>query len=361
LAIKSFFEQDNIINPDFHPPISILKPLYGIEDNIYQNLESFIQQSYPEYQIIFCVKNADDPVIKIVEKLINNFPKHDLKLVINDQLIGFNYKVSNLANGLPFCQYDLILIADSDIQVKSDYLSTIVQPFENNQVAVVTCLYQSPPVNSWVSILESLTLNCTFIPSVLTANQLEGISFAFGSTILIRKDILIKLGGFKVIANSLADDFLLGNLTKKLGYQVILAPYFVNHCQAKESYQDYLARKIRWNSCIKVSRFWSYLGMIFTQGTTNCLFLILLSIFLHKLITLSLILALISITLRLIIAYLISVKYLQNQLSKNHLSLILIADIVDYIIWFLGLFNNQVKWKGETFIINQDNQLRLKL
>jgi len=269
--------------------------------------------------------------------------------------------VSNLANGLSFCKYDYILIADSDIHVKADYLSNIIQPMLNKKVGVVTCLYQSEINNdNLVSIMENLNLTCSFIPSVLTANQLEGMNFAFGSTIVIRKNVLLEIGGFESIANSLGDDFLLGNLPSKLGYQVILANYFVKHDIDKENYHQYFSRKIRWNRSIRLSRFWSYLGLIFTQGFITSFTLIIISFFMNKWFIFTLFMSLTTIFLRLVMAYIVSIYYLKNKTAKEKLGLIFINDIVDFILWLFGLWGNEIQWRGKKFLVNKKDQLTLK-
>lgn len=348
-----FFSLDNKINNNFHPAISILKPVWGLDDNLEKNLESFINQNYPQYQIIFCVRNHNDLAIPLVNKLIAKYPDRDLKLVVNDRIIGHNYKVSNLHNGLPYCDYDLILIADSDIEVTTDYLKTIVQPLQEEKVGVITCLYQSFGDNL-VGIIDAMGIGCNFIPNVLIARQLEDIKFAFGSTILIRKKVLEKIGNFEKIANSLADDFLLGNLPTTLGYKTILSPYIVNHSIARENFKDYLARHIRWFRCIRVQRFRGYLGMIFTYGITNSLIFCLLS----KFSFFSCIILLITLLLKLIISYQLSFHYLKNDTMKQYLGLIYIVEILNCYIWIIALFGNKIKWGENTFILTKNGELK---
>lgn len=353
-SCHGFFSLKNKIDNDFSPPISILKPLWGLETNLEQNLTSFINQNYPHYQIIFCVRDKDDPVIILVEKLIVQYFSRDLKLIVNDRVIGYNYKVSNLANGFQYCDHDLILIADSDIRVKEDYLTTIVQPLQNNKVGVVTCLYQSFADN-YIGIIESLGVACNFIPNVLIARQLEGINFAFGSSILIRKKVLEEIGNFERIANSLADDFLLGNLPTKLGYQTVLVNYVVNHQIEKESFNNYLQRQIRWFRCIKIERFKGYLGMIFTFGIVNSVLFSIVNYFNF----LSLLLLLITFLLKLILSYNLGFKYLKNITIKNNLGLIFMVDFLQFYIWLIALFGNKIKWKNSHFTLNKKGELTL--
>ncbi|HEY9701332.1 MAG TPA: glycosyltransferase, partial [Allocoleopsis sp.] len=153
-AAYQFFSEKTTIATDFHPPVTILKPLCGLDFDTYQNLLSCCEQDYPQYQIIFSVKDSHDPSIKIVEKLINQFPDLDIELVISDRIIGANLKVSNLNNALTKAKYDILIIADSDIRVNQDYLKTIIQPLKQENVGVVTCLYRSVG-DDWISSMES--------------------------------------------------------------------------------------------------------------------------------------------------------------------------------------------------------------
>ncbi|MDP8964124.1 MAG: glycosyltransferase, partial [Cyanobacteriota bacterium] len=216
---------------DFQPPVTILKPICGLDRDAYENLASFCQQDYPDYQIIFAVLESEDPAIELVHKIIHYFPNLDIQLVVGDTCpelsqctIGTNRKVINLTNAAPLAKHDILLIADSDIRVGADYLQRVVQPLEQANVGVVTCPYRSS-AQGWVTILEAIGTATDFHAGVLVSQQLEGIKFALGSTIVIRKDVLDEIGGFSAIADYLADDFQLGNLPARLGYKVVLSNY----------------------------------------------------------------------------------------------------------------------------------------
>lgn len=351
-GVKSFFEEEIDINESFSPGISILKPLCGLEDNLRENLTSFIQQNYPQHQIIFCVRDVNDPVIILVQELMASFPEKDLQLIVCDRIFGYNYKASNLVNGLPHCDYDFILIADSDIEVKADYLKTIIQPFQEEKIAVVTCLYESVG-NHLVSILESLNMSGNFIPRVITAKKLEGVKFAFGSTIVIRKKVLEEIGNFDQLINNIADDFLLGNLPTKLGYRVKLVNYIVTHHVGKETFINYLTRQIRWLKCIRVQRFWGYIGMIFTQGIATSTIFLCISNFKFF----AFLLLIITYFLRLNLAYQVGIKYLKNSTCYQYLGLTILVDFINLYIWIKALFGNQIKWRDNEFIVNKDGEL----
>ncbi|NMF67510.1 glycosyltransferase, partial [Brasilonema octagenarum] len=219
-AAIEFFSHQRQIDPDFHPPITILKPICGLDMDTYENFASFCQQDYPEYQIIFSVRATNDPSVQIVKKIINDFPEIDISLVISDRTIGTNLKVSNLANAEVEAKSSLLLLADSDVRVGPDYLRRVIQPMCDPAVGVVTCLYR-PHVRGWVAIFEALGISTEYHANVLVARGVEGMKFALGPTIAIRKSALEGIGGFLAIADYLADDFQLGYLPTQAGYKVV--------------------------------------------------------------------------------------------------------------------------------------------
>lgn len=351
-AAIEFFSQTTETGPEFHPSITILKPICGFDWELYDNLSSFCQQDYPTYQIIFAVQDKKDSSIEIVEKIIEKFPHIDLSLVISDRKIGTNLKVSNLANAQAQAKYSILIISDSDIRVKSDYLQKVIQPMYDPQVGVVTCLYNCLTKGCLASF-EALEIPTQFHARVLTDKKLEGIKFAFGSTIVIRKDVLEKIGGFLAIADYLADDFHLGNLPTKLGYQVVLSNYIVEHLLADVSLRDFFQRQIRWAKVIRVEKFWGYLGLILTQGTVTSLLFLLITMGNH----LGWIILGVTWSIRLCMAWIIGVIILKDPVAKKFFLLIPLRDLVSFSIWCYSMIGNSIEWRGQKFKLESGGKL----
>ncbi|MBD0261652.1 MAG: bacteriohopanetetrol glucosamine biosynthesis glycosyltransferase HpnI [Tolypothrix sp. T3-bin4] len=350
-AIK-FFSHPTEIDPDFHPPITILKPICGLDIDTYENFASFCKQDYPEYQIIFGVRDEKDPSVQVVKKIIEDFPEIDISLVISDRTIGTNLKVSNLANAEVEAKYSLLLLADSDVRVGRDYLQRVIQPMRDPGVGVVTCLYR-PFVRGWVAILEAVGISTEYHASILVARSLEGMNFALGPTIAIRKSVLEAIGGFVAIADYLADDFQLGYLPTQVGYKVVLSDYVIDHAIATESFLDLIHRQTRWNCCTRVSRPWGYLGLIFTHGTPmSLLFLIVTagSIFGWAI-------ALLTLSIRLIMAWVVGVRSLKDPVAKKFLWLVPLRDIITFAIWCNGFFGSTIEWRGRRLQLTKDGKL----
>ncbi|NJR15466.1 MAG: glycosyltransferase [Calothrix sp. CSU_2_0] len=357
----AFSKHSYPFDPNYNPPVTILKPICGSDGNLYANLATFCRQDYPNFQIIFSVRDSEDTGISIINQIIHDFPELDLQLVICDRIIGTNLKVSNLANAAVFAKHPIFVLADSDIRVSSDYLKQVIQPFQNENVGVVTCLYRSLAQN-WVTIIEALRQTTEFSAGVLVSNQLEGsIKFGFGQTIVIRKQTLTAIGGFEAIADYLADDFQLGYLPAQAGYEVVLSQYVVEHELSATSLTDAIKQQIRWACCIRVSRTWGYLGLIFTYGIATSLLLLVFNIYQYGYQSntsyLSLIVLVITWVARLIMGWVVGVTSLKDSLVKKYLWLIPFCDLFSFFIWCYCFIDNTIEWRGRRLKLAKDGKM----
>jgi ceramide glucosyltransferase len=240
--------------PDRPPPVSILKPLCGAEPELYECLRSFCDQAYPSFQIVFGVRDRDDPAVAVVSRLRAEFPAADLAVAIDRRQHGNSRKVSNLINMMALARHDYLVVADSDIRVERDYLAKVVGPLRDAKVGIVTCLYRGNPRSGLWSLLGSMFIDEWFMPSVCVAAMAGSRSFAFGATIAIRRQVLARIGGFEAIANQLADDFRMGELTRRLGLQTVLSEVVVETCVDERTLSDLLRHELRWLRTIRAVR-----------------------------------------------------------------------------------------------------------
>jgi ceramide glucosyltransferase len=339
-----FFFRPQAVDSTFQPPISILKPICGLDRGAYSNWASFCQQNYLSYQIIFGVSDSTDPAIPVLRQLIRDFPKVDIRLVIDSQTIGSNLKVSNLANLEPYAQHNLLLISDSDIRVGRDYLQRMVQPMQTSQIGVVTCLYRSR-VYSFIAALEALSISTDFHATVLLARQLGWMKFAMGSSILIRRNVLETIGGFKAIADHLADDFILGNFATQAGFSVVLSDYVVGHTLETSTLTDLIQHQTRWNRCTRAANPWGYLGLIFSHGTVFSLAFFCLS----KASSLGWEVLGIMWTARILMGWIVGVKGLEDNVAARFLWLIPVRDLLSFGLWCYGFMGDHIVWRGKQF------------
>ena len=236
------------------PAVTLLKPLCGVEPETYECLRSFCAQSYREFQVIFGVSDAADPVIAIVRRLQEEFPHRDLQLVIDRRLHGSSRKVSNLINMMPAVRHEYLVLSDSDVRVGEGYLAKVVAPLTDPEVGVVTCAYRGVPRRGMWSRLGAMYINDWFMPSVRVAAMTGSRAFAFGATIALRRSSLAGIGGFATIADQIADDYRLGELTRRIGLKTILSEVTVDTYITERSFADLVRHELRWLRTIRAVR-----------------------------------------------------------------------------------------------------------
>jgi ceramide glucosyltransferase len=236
------------------PPVTVLKPLCGAEPGLYENLRSFCQQDYPEFQIVFGVRDRDDPALAVVNRLLTEFPSLPIDVVIDPRQHGSNRKVSSLINMLSRARHDVFVMADSDAFVGPDYLKTVTAPLLDRKVGLVTCIYHGEPTARIWSRLGAMYVNEWYMPSVLMARLFGHQGYTSGQTICIRRETLQRIGGLRSIADHLADDYQIGELVRRLGLRIVLSPY-VLRAEHHEPTLDLLVRhEVRWMRTLRVLR-----------------------------------------------------------------------------------------------------------
>lgn len=336
-------------------PVTMLKPVCGLDADLYQNLSTFCRQNYPVYQIIFGVKEQSDPAIPIIEQLIRDFPDVDIELSINDRLSGSNHKISNIINMYDKVKYDLLVISDSDMRVCEDYLKNVIAPFEDPQVGAVTCLYKGTPATiGLASRLGTIYINEWFLPSVLISKYLQKIKFCFGATMAVRKELLEKIGGFEYLASFLADDYMLGKLINQLGYKVVLSKYLVNNMVEESNIKSLFSHELRWARTIRTVQ---PVGYTFSFVTHT----IPLSI-LYCAISPSLALSAITI----FTAFCLRLR--MHSVARQSLDitgpatpiLVPLRDILSFLVWATSFFGRNVYWRQNNFSIQANGQMAIK-
>ncbi len=198
----------------FAPPVSILKPVRGVDHDAYENFASFCRLDYPEYELVFAMADPRDPVIPLIEKLQRDFPGRPIRLVTDVPWVGENNKVNSLCRLVAEARYDLLVMSDSDVRVERDYLREVVAPFADAGVGAVTSFYRCTGGGTMAADLDMLGMCMDSVPSALVARKLEGkVQFAYGWTMATTKKLLAEIGGWEAMANHHSDDFELGNAT----------------------------------------------------------------------------------------------------------------------------------------------------
>ena len=338
------------------PPISILKPLKGIDPEIYESFRSHCLQDHTEYEIIFGVADPADPAVASVRRLQSEFSHLRIELVVSTEFLGPNVKVSNLAQMARAARYDVLIVNDSDIRVDPDYLRRVTAPLQSERVGLVTCLYRGVAAPTRGSKLEALGISSDFCASVLAARQIEGgIRFGLGSTLAFRRSDLARIGGFEAIAEYLADDYEIGKRLAALGLEVVLVPVVVETFLPAYSFREFLQHQLRWARGVRDARSAGYFGLLFTFGVTWSLAVLALAggaswawaCFASVL------------ALRLGMAWVVGRLVLRDRQTGRLLWLIPLRDLVATGVWVASFFGNTVTWRGDHFRLQHGKLTRI--
>jgi ceramide glucosyltransferase len=240
------FTRRRIVIPAEQPPVSVLKPLHGAEPGLYDNLRSFLDQDYPEMQVVFGVRHRVDTALPIARALIREHPERDIALVIDPRATGSNLKVANLENMLPAARHNILVLADSDMRVDPQYLGTVTAPLLDSRIGLVTCLYKGVPDGGFWSQLGAMHINFAFLPSALAGEAIGVGGGCFGATIALRREVLERIGGFARIRNELADDHRMGSAVRGLGLATVLSPYIVDNQVTEPNFASLWRHELRW-------------------------------------------------------------------------------------------------------------------
>jgi len=348
-AVRGFARTASAPGPD-RPAVTVLKPLHGLEPDLYANLAGFCAQDYPSpVQIVFGVGDRADPAVGVVHKLVADFPGRDLTLVINARRYGENRKVSNLINMAREARYEVLIVSDSDIVVGPDYLTHVAAALAAPGVGLVTCLYRGAPTAGIWSRLSAAAIDYHFLPNVLVGLKLGLAAPCFGSTIALRRETLAAIGGFEAVADQLADDYALGALVRRSGLTVAIPNSIVAHGCTEQSARDLIRHELRWARTIRSIDPAGFAGLAITYALPLAL--------------IGLVLGGINPAGLIVIAALASRFLLQSEVDRAfHLRGELfwigpLRDLLSFGIFVTSFFGRGVEWRGHRYGLRADNRL----
>jgi ceramide glucosyltransferase len=334
----------------FHPPISILKPVRGIDREAYENFASFCRLDYPDYEVVFAVSDLDDEVVPMIEKLRAEFPERSIRILTGAPTIGSNNKTNKLCQLAREAQYEHLVISDSDARVEADYLSEMIAPLARPEVGAVTALFRGMAGRGFFSRLDALAVPSESASSALLARKLEGqMKFAFGWSVATTKHHLAEIGGFEAFADYHSDDFELGNRIAAKGYRVELMRKSIWMVFPTETFREFLRHELRWSIGLRNVRKVGYLGLFFTFGLP---WTVLAAIAAPSR-ELSAAYLLTYITLRILMAWTAGVWGLGDPVTRRSMWLVPVRDLTNFGVWLAGFFSNTIQWRGLAFRVKQ--------
>ena len=331
----------------FTPPISNLKPVRGMDPDAYENFASFCRQDYPDFEIIFCVGSEDDPAVPVIRQLQNDFPDVPVRILFGSGRLAANDKVAKLARMAAEARFEHLVISDSDVRVRPDYLRSLIDPLADPRTGAVTCFYVSTGEKSLLDELQSVGMITDFYPGILVAKQLDGVKFALGPTIATTRTRLAGFGGYEAIEDQPGDDLLVGRLIAEDGYRVELLNYSINTVADFGSWNDLWHKRMRWLVVMRHMRPWGHLGLVFTHGLAWSLF----GIAVHPTWLTACWMVGLYFFLRLGILYTIGVWGLRQKFSFRAAALVVFWDALAVALWLASFTRSTVRWRGGNYFI----------
>ncbi len=332
---------------DYTPPVSVLKPVRGLDPDAYENFASFCRQDYPDYEILFCVGDESDPVVPVIEKLKADFPAVAICLLYGSGRDATNDKVAKLARLTHEARHDVLVINDSDVRAEAGYLRKVVAPLANPKVGAVTCFYVPTHETSVVQWLQSVGMLSDFYPGILVAWLLDGVKFALGPTIVTTRARLEGFGGFEAIENRPGDDLLVGRLIADQGYEVKLLRYWVTTVADFHSMRDLLLKRLRWMVVMRHMRPWGHIGLAFTFGLPWAIIAALVS----RSQTIAIAYLGAYFAFRLAMTWLIGSWGLKQRFHLRYFLLIPLWDALAVCIWLRSFTRNTISWRNHEYYI----------
>ncbi|HUI82602.1 MAG TPA: bacteriohopanetetrol glucosamine biosynthesis glycosyltransferase HpnI [Candidatus Binatia bacterium] len=341
---------------DALPAVTILKPVHGLEPRLEETLESFFRQDYPQFEILFGARSREDEALGIVEKLRARYPQVRTRVIISGEPSWPNAKVFSLAKMIAACDSSFLIISDSDVVVGPDYLRNVMPPLLDPRVGLVTCLYQGIPAQDFWSHLDALGMSVELPSGVMVVDMMEGMRFALGAAIAVRRDAIEAIGGMRETADFYSDDFVLGKLVAAAGYRVVLSHYKVGHVLADRSLARTLGDQLRWMKSTRFSRPWGHVGSGLTYAVPFGLLALLLGLG-HPQMHAGLELFLMSWLNRMLLAVVVGWAILRDRRALWLCWLYPLRDLLGFCTWAASFSGSRFFWRGELYQFGDEGRI----
>ncbi len=353
VAALRFFRRERARKlPNYTPPVSLLKPVRGLDFGTYENFASFCRLDYPEYEILFAVNDECDPAMPVIEQVMAEFPGRRVRLLVGAEDLGANRKVNKLARLAKEAQNDVLVLTDGDVRVGSNFLREVVAPLADEKTGAVTSFYRGIAERNLWAELEAVGASGDFFAGVLVADWTEGIHFGLGASIATTKKWISKMGGFEAIAGTLADDYELGNRIAKAGGAVMLSREAVWTMYPAQTPTSFWSHQMRWARTIRLLRPWSYAGLLLTHGLPWTLLAALVAP--ARWMAASYLVA--YAVLRLTMAWTVGVWGVRDDVLRKKIWLVPLRDTFYFVIWLAGFGSNRITWGNDEYLV-RDGQM----
>ncbi|MDZ4224527.1 MAG: glycosyltransferase [bacterium] len=335
-----------------HRGRSLIKPVYGLEKNLYENLRTACLQDYPDYEVIYSFQRADDPALSTVERIQREFSEKKIEIVVDTSAAGPNGRLVNILNGSKKAKGEILVFSDSDMFLEPDYLKTVTAPLANPEVGVSCTLYKAWKSCNIPEALELLSFNADFVPAMVFALVTKASIACPGASQAIRREVLEIIGGLEPLAHYLVEDFELGRRVEKAGFQIYFSPYVANTGVDLKHFKDWWRHQVYWDQNTRAA---NGTGFFFTLLIRGLPFALLYALFGGA--WWPFVLA-VTLGIRFATAW-ANALYLKDWDGLKSTWLLPFRDILGIFVWFASFVKRKTYWKGREFIIQKGRMVEV--
>jgi ceramide glucosyltransferase len=338
------------------PPVSLIKPVHGLEAQLEKNLESFFCQDYPAYEILFGADEADDPALEVVRAVCARYPDIPTRIVVHGKPPWPNPQTYSLHRLAEAARYDILVASDSDVEVCPGYLREVVSPLLDPQTGMVTCLYRGKNVGDFWSLMSAFCMSVEEPAGVLVANLLEGMKFGLGPTIALRKAVLDRVGGYAAFHDYSANDFILGNLIHKAGYTVVLSRHVIDHIVNQSTFRRMWQNQLRWSITARFCRPKGFAGMGLVFAVPYGILGLLAGVLLGRPVLGTFLLGW-AVVNRLLEAWAVGWMVNRDREVRRKLLLYPVRDLLGFIVWCASYMGTRIAWRDSRFELSRERMV----
>ena len=338
------------------PPVTILKPVHGMEPRLSENLESFFLQDYPNFEILIGARDANNSALQVAQQLRERYPHVNSKVVLSGPPTWPSAKVFSLDRMITASSHSHLVISDSDVLVAPGFLRNVIPPLLHADTGLVTCLYRGIPTKDFWSLLEALGMSVEMPSGVLVADMMEGMRFALGAAMAVRRDALDAIGGIAATADYYSDDFVLGNQVWAAGYKVALSHEIVGHVLVPRSLKDTFGDQLRWMRSTRYSRPKGHVGTGLTYAMPFGLLGLVSSLLLGRPV-MGIALFLIAFLNRVIQALSVGWGTLHDERALKFCWLYPLRDLLGFVFWARSFGSSRFSWRGEFYQFSEGGKI----
>jgi len=331
----------------------MLKPVHGLEKNQRENLRSACLQDYPLFQVVFSVQTPDDPAVSLLREIQREFGPEKVTVAIENRHVGSNGKINNMVGGLPYARHEILVISDSDVRLRPDYLKTIIAPLADPEVGCVCTLYKASCAETWFEKMELLTLNADFMASVIFAHVTGASKFCLGASVALRRSTLEEIGGLEALADYLVEDYEMGRRIWCSGKKISIVPYFIDTMVDLKSPSQWWNHQVYWDQNTRAARPVAFLATAIIRSTPFAL----LFASMRRLDGVGLTVLGAAMLVRMATAAMTLGWGFRDREGLKSLALLPFRDLAGLVSWFLALTRKTTIWRGSKFILTRDGRL----